>query len=95
MKSYWDMLPEDICRFIYEINHKAYMKDLIEEIKMRDAKHSLFEYYSCKMMNFWYIGVGIKSLQPEHWGKIKNHHMKYKLLYDSYKRLDMIKYMYN
>ena len=57
---------------------------------MRYAKHSLFEYYSDKMMNFWYIGVEIKSLQPEHWRKIKNHHTKYKLLYESYKRLGMI-----
>ena len=90
MNSYWDMLPEDVCRVIYQINHKSYMKELIGEIKMRYEKHSLFEYYSDKIMNFWYIGVEIKSLQPEHWSKIKNHHKKYKSLYESYKRLGMI-----
>ena len=90
MKSYWDMLPEDICRIVYKINHKSYMKELIKEIKIKYEKHSLFEYYSDKMINFWYIGVGLKALRPEHWLKLKNNHMKYKLLYESYEKLGMI-----
>ena len=90
MYSYWDILPEEICIEIYKINHMSYMKELIDEIKMKYNKHNLFEYYNDKIINFWYIGVGLKSLRPEHWMEIKNYHKKYKSLYKNYKRFNMI-----
>ena len=84
MKSHWDKLPEDICIVIYQIIHKEQMTLLINEIQYKYNRNRIFHYYTSPILNFWYIGVGLKALQPKHWDNTKKHHAKYNALYDSY-----------
>lgn len=83
MRSYWDMLPEDICIEIYRINHTKYMNDIIISINNANNQYSLHEYYSDSILNYWYIGSGLNALKPMHWGNIHKHHKRYNGLYHS------------
>lgn len=86
MNSLWDRLPEEIEIKIYKINHGKLMNNLVNEINKKNKVYHLCKYYTEPIYNFWYMGVGLKSLKEKFWINAMSYHSNYKTLYEHFNK---------